>query len=53
MDIIFYIYIVIVSILCFEGPKVVKEMFSIESNKDHPYKSINALLDLPLELENL
>ena len=27
--------------------------FSIGSNKGHPYKSVSALLDLPLELENL
>ena len=45
---------VIFSILCFERPKVVKEMqFSIGSNKNHPYKMIKALLDLPLQLENL
>ena len=44
---------VIFSILCFERAKVVREMFfSIGSNKNHPYKSINALLDLPLQLEN-
>ena len=54
--IIFYIYIVIFSILCifqyFEGPKIFKEMwFSIGSNKNHLYKSINALLDLPLQLQ--
>ena len=53
IHIIFYRYIVIFSILCFERPKVVREMyFSIESNKDHPYKLINALLDLALQSEN-
>ena len=46
-------YLVILSILCFECPKVVKEMkSSIGSNKGHPCKSISALLDFPLELEN-
>ena len=49
----FSIYIVIFGILCFERPKVVKEMqFSVGSNKNHPYKSINAFPDLPLQLEN-
>ena len=49
----FYIYIVTFSILCFERPKIVKEMqFSIESNKNHSYKPFNSLLDLPLQLEN-
>ena len=56
----FFIYIsfstyilAIFSILCSEHPKVVKEMsFSIGSNKNHPYKLINDLLDLPLQLEN-
>ena len=49
----FYMYLVILSILCFECPKVVKEMkSSIGSNKGHPCKSISALLDFPLELEN-
>ena len=41
------------SILCSERPKVVKEMyFSIGSDKNHPYKSINASLDLPLQLQS-
>ena len=41
------------SILCFERPNVVKELyFSIGSDKNHPYKSINALLDLLLQLQN-
>ena len=41
------------SILCFERPKVVKEMeISIRSNKNYPYKSINVWLDLQLLLEN-
>ena len=48
-----YLYIVIFSILRFERAKVVKVMYlSIGSNKNYPYKSINALLDLPLQLEN-
>ena len=48
-----HIYIVIFSSLCFEPPKIVKEMyFPIGSNKNYPYKSINVLLDLPLQLEN-
>ena len=58
ISIIFYIYIVIFSILCifqyFEDPKIFKEMwFSIGSNKNHLYKSINALLDLLLQLQKL
>ena len=53
MYIIFYIYITIDSILCFERPKVVKEMeISIRSNKNNSYKSINVWLDLQLQLEN-
>ena len=39
--------------MCFEDQNVVKELkFSIGSKKNHPYKSITALLDLPLQLKN-
>ena len=51
--IIFYIYIVIFNIFYIERPNVVKELqFSIRNNTNNPYKSINVLLDLPLQLEN-